>query len=341
MHVRNRIGAVAKIATFVFLIAGSLGGPARAAEKFILQLDWLPSGDKAPAYVGVHDGFFAAEGLDVTIQNSRGSIDALTRTAAGSADFATGGLPALMSADAQSTMPVKAVFSIYSKPPDSLFVIKGGPIKTLRDAIGHKVGTATFTSSNTLWPLVLHKNHIDPKAITLVKVDPSVLGPMLAQGKVDATISWMTQAPYIQALLDQSGKQLAVIPWSRYGLDGYGFSLFASERVIRSNPQAVARFVRAFKKAILFSIANPAAAGEAVHAIAPMVNPHIAAAAFRAGIPLIKNEISAKYGLGTFDPALLKQTWEWVAQSEGYPVSKLDPATVVDRAFIPAVEAGK
>ena len=40
---------------------------ALAADKVSFQLDWLPGGDKAPVYVGLQQGFFAEQGLDVKV----------------------------------------------------------------------------------------------------------------------------------------------------------------------------------------------------------------------------------------------------------------------------------
>jgi len=51
---------------FLFLIAVfTIFAPAicSAAQKITFQLDWLPGGDKAPIYVGLQRGFFAAEGV--------------------------------------------------------------------------------------------------------------------------------------------------------------------------------------------------------------------------------------------------------------------------------------
>jgi NitT/TauT family transport system substrate-binding protein len=320
------------------LMAGfcaALSTAAFAAEKYTLQLDWLPSGDKAPAYVAVKEGFFAAEGLDITIQNARGSADALTKVATGAADFGTGGLPSLMSAAAQSPLPVKAILAVYTKQPDSLFVPKGGPIKTLKDVVGRKVGTATFTSSNTLWPLFLNVNSIDPASVSLTKVDPAVLAPMLASGQIDATISWLTVAPTYRSVLRQTGKEMDVLPWSQFGLDGYGFAIFASERVIKADPKSVAAFVRAMSKAIAFSVENPEKSGAIVHEAASTVDPEIAAQSMAAAIPLIKNDVSAKDGMGRFEPSLLKKTWEWVAKSENYPIDRINPETLVNQSFQP------
>ena len=60
---------------------------AMAADKVTFQLDWLPGGDKAPVYVGIQQGFFADEDLEVKIASGRGSTDALTKMATGQSDI--------------------------------------------------------------------------------------------------------------------------------------------------------------------------------------------------------------------------------------------------------------
>jgi len=54
----------------------------------------------------------------------------------------------------------------------------------------------------------------------------------------------------------------------------------------------------------------------------------------RNAIPLIKNEVSAKYGMWTFDPPR-QADLEWVAKAQNYPLDKIDPEIAVDRSFIP------
>ena len=48
-------------------------GSAAAKEKVRWVNDWVAGGDKAIVYVGVHKGFFEAEGLEVEIMSGRGA----------------------------------------------------------------------------------------------------------------------------------------------------------------------------------------------------------------------------------------------------------------------------
>lgn len=73
---------------------------------------------------------------------------------------------------------------------------------------GKTVAMPTFSSSNALWPIVLQKNGVDASKIKVIKSDPATLAPMLAQGRVDATINWVTVGPAFGAVLKQAGKEL-------------------------------------------------------------------------------------------------------------------------------------
>ena len=119
----------------------------------------------------------------------------MTKLGTGAADMGTGGLAALLQARAQTPVAVKAVVSIYTLQPDAIFTTEGSGISNLKDVVGKTIATATFSSSNVSWPLVLKANGIDPAKVDLLKADPGALAPMLAAGKVAATINWVTVAP--------------------------------------------------------------------------------------------------------------------------------------------------
>jgi len=309
--------------------------PAFAAEKVTFMIDWLPAGDKAVPYLGVQKGLFAAEGLDVTIQSGRGSSDVVTKLGTGAADLGTGGLAALLQARAENPVPVKAVMSIYTLQPDAIFTTEGSGISSLKDVAGKTIATATFSSSNVAWPLVLKANGIDPAKVDLLKADPGALAPMLAAGKVVATINWVTVAPAFAKPLAEVGKKLKVIQWSDYGFDGYGLSVFASEKMLKERPETVKKFMRAYLKATAMAIADPTAAATALKAMVPEVDVDVAREQFAASIPLMVNETSKKDGEGAFDKALLARTWKWTAEAQNMPLDKLDPEAAVDRSFLP------
>jgi NitT/TauT family transport system substrate-binding protein len=320
---------------FVLQAAFSAFGAEKATEKVTFLLDWFPSGELCFPYVGVKEGFFAAEGLDVTIDIGRGGADAVTRIATGADDFGGAALNQLMTAATESRIPVKAVMSVYTKQPDAIFTVQGSPITSIKSLAGRSLATATFSSSNSIWPVIAKANGLDPSSVNLLKVDNNALGPMLATAKIDATITWVTSIPEYGRLLKSSGKQLSVLPWSNYGLEGYSWSVLASDKMIKERPETVRRFVRAFIKAVEFTANNPDKAGQDLHDLVPGADLVSNTEEIYATVPLLRNEVTSKFGIGTFDPAWLQKTWKWVADAQGYPPNKIDPEALVDRSFLP------
>src|SRR6266436_581326 len=320
---------IAHVLAVLFVLTNS----ASAVEKVKWVNDWLPGGDKAVVYVGVHAGLFAAEGLDVEILSGRGSADAITKVASGVGELTAAGIAALMQAKAQGTVPVRAILSIYTKQPDAIFTSEGAGIKSLKEMEGKAIATGTFSSSNVIWPLVLQQNSVDPARVELVKVDPPALAPMLASGRVAGIVSWMPNVPLFDKALSATGKQLKILPWFDYGFQGYAFSLMASDRMISERPEVLRKFMRAYRKATEAAIANPRLAAESVRAQVPELDLAVAEAQWKASIPLMVNEVSKKDGMGAFEPALLKETWSWVSKSLNISMDKLDSEQVVDRSF--------
>lgn len=306
-----------------------------AADKVTFQLDWLPGGDKAPVYVGIKEGFFAAEDLEVSIASGRGSTDAVTKMATGQSDIGTGDIGALMAARATDGVPVSAVFAYFTQAPHAFFTVKGNGIASIKDIAGKKVATSPFTSSNLFLPLVLKENGLAEDAVTLIKTDPGALGPMLMTGNVPAIIAWTTNVALFEKQAKEAGKELIVLPWSDAGLELYSSSLLAADKFLSERPDVAKRFIRAFAKAVKFTYANPDKAGDDIHSVVPEVDAAIASAQIKSIHGLVYNKATEEGGFGALTPERIAMTWKWVAQANKLPLDKMDPETMVNRAFMP------
>ena len=88
------ISAVAAVLASVVLAVT----PARAADKLVLMLNWYVYGEHAPFYYGKSKGLYAAEGIDLEIQEGRGSAATTQAVAAKTADFGYVDVPTMMRA---------------------------------------------------------------------------------------------------------------------------------------------------------------------------------------------------------------------------------------------------
>ncbi|GGO77399.1 hypothetical protein GCM10011348_06840 [Marinobacterium nitratireducens] len=310
-------------------------GPAFAADKVTYQLDWLPGGDKAPVYVGIQQGFFAEEDLEVSISGGRGSTDAITKLATGNADIGSADIGALLAAKAQSEVPVTAVYSVFTQAPHAFMVLADSDVKSVRDVAGKKVATSPFTSSNVYLPQVLKDNGLDLSEIKLTKSDPGALGPMMVTGQTDVVISWVTDTQRYRSQAESVGKSLRVLPWSEAGLELYSATLVASDRFLKERPDVAKRFVRAFARSVAFTNENPETAGANINAMVPEVDAAVAADTIVDTMKLVYNEVSERDGMGQLEPTRLASTWQLVAAAQQLDPSALDVETAVDRSFMP------
>ena len=62
-------------------------GSASAQEKFTFALNWFAVGDHAAYWVALDKGYYKAKGLDVTLENSKGSGDSIAKVDTGLAQI--------------------------------------------------------------------------------------------------------------------------------------------------------------------------------------------------------------------------------------------------------------
>ena len=135
----------------------------------------------------------------------------VTKLATNSADFGSAGLASLLQAKAQGEVPVVAVAPIYNKQPDAFFTTEGSGIEASRTSSARRSPPRPFRLQRGL-AAAAGRNGIDPASVKLLKLDPGALAPMLATGKVDATINWLTVAPGFVRALGEADKTLKTIP---------------------------------------------------------------------------------------------------------------------------------
>src|SRR5215475_7348018 len=68
-------------------LAFALPANAQTPEKVVFALNWFAVGDHAAYWVALDKGYYKAKGLDVELQNSKGSGDSIAKVDTGRADI--------------------------------------------------------------------------------------------------------------------------------------------------------------------------------------------------------------------------------------------------------------
>ena len=319
--------------TLFTVATATMSYSAMALDQVTFQLDWLPGGDKAPVYVGIEEGFFAEQGIEVSIKSGRGSTEAITKIATGNADVGIADITALLLAKANDNVPVTGIYSQFSIAPHTFVFPADSGIKSVKDVEGKKIPTSPFTSSNLFLPLLLEVNGVAEDSVTLTKVDPGALGPMLITGATDVVISWVTSVENYKAQAAEAGMELSILPWDDAGLEFYSTSVIAADKFLAERPDVAKRFVTAYAKSIEFTWANPTKAAEAVHKAVVEVDVKTAVDTINAIKGLVYNQVSAKDGIGAFNAERLATTWKWTAKAQGVDEASFDPETAISRLY--------
>ncbi len=160
--------------------------PVLAAEKMTVLLDWFVNPDHAPLIVAKEKGFFAEAGLDVTLIAPADPNDPPKLVAAGKADLAVSYQPQLHIHVAQG-LPLVRIGTLVATPLNALVVLADGPVKTIADLKGRKVGFSIGGFEDALLGAMLTRHGLSLADVTLVNVNFS-LSPSLITGQVDGVI---------------------------------------------------------------------------------------------------------------------------------------------------------
>ena len=177
------------VLTGLLLTAGAWAGDepaASASKKLTVMLDWFINPDHAALIVAQENGYFAAQDLEVELQTPSDPNDPPKLVAAGKVDLAVSYQPQLMM-HVNAGVPIKRIGTLIATPLNALVVLKNGPVQSLADLKGHKIGYSVGGFEEALLKGMLGKAGLKLEDVTLVNVNFS-LSPSLLSKQVDAVI---------------------------------------------------------------------------------------------------------------------------------------------------------
>ena len=251
----HRIMRRLPLLAFAFL-GLAVANPAAAADKLRVGKTTPQGYAFVPVDVGVQHGFFSKYGLEIEIVNFTGGARLHQGMVAGAADIALGSGP-------DFAFLVKGAPEIgvadYADPPldMALTVPYDSPVKTIDDLKGKKIGV-TGSGAMTHW-LALELAHV--KNWGKDGVTPVFLGgdrPAQVAGLITHQVDAVISDPALGFQLEESKQGRVLAPASSYVKDFMTHIIFASNDLVKSNPDAVKRFLRGWFETIAYMRANKA-----------------------------------------------------------------------------------
>jgi NitT/TauT family transport system substrate-binding protein len=327
----------AGLALATLIAAAALGsGPSAAQAAVRFSLNWKFEGQSAPFVLALDNGYYGAHGLDVTIEPSTSSVEALNRVASGAFDMGVGDINTLIKfRDKNPSAPVTAVFIVHNKPAFSIVGRKSRGVESPRDLQGKKVGAPAKDLAFAQWPIFMKANGLDRAAITVVDIGAPVREPMLASGEVDAVIGY-SFSTFVN-LKDRGvpNDDITLLLMADYGVDLYGDAIMVNAKFASEKPQVVKAFLAAFVKGLKETVRNPASAVESVVRRNEDAKKEVELERLQLALRqnIVTPEVKA-HGFGDVDPKRFDDSIDLIALAHTFK-TRPKGADVFDPSFLP------
>ena len=227
------------------LVAAFASAPAMAGEKVDFILNWIAGGDHAPYYYAQKMGWYKAAGIDLNIQQGKGSSMSAQRTGIGKNQIGLADMPPVFAAIAKGAELV-AVMNIYANSPYGFYWLKSSGIKGPKDFAGKKIGNPPWDAARKMWPAFAKNVGIGEKSVKWVNIQPNAKLSALKAGSIQITTSFYNIHHIFQRLL---GDDMGYVSGKEYGVNPYGNSIIVNGKFLREKKSTVAAFVKVSQKA--------------------------------------------------------------------------------------------
>jgi NitT/TauT family transport system substrate-binding protein len=232
------------IAAAVSLALGTGNMGASAQEKLTpmkLTLNFLAAGPNAGFMYAKKLGLYEKAGIDLTIEEGKGSGTTAQQVATGQTDVGFADAPAAMQLRTKGA-PVKIVAPVLQTNGFAIISLKETGINTPQDLVGKTVAVQPGTAQTTLLDAILAANNIDKSQVNIVNIDPGAFVGAVLEKKVDAILGG---ADYHSIQMRDRGFEVTDLFYRDVGVPTVGLSIIARDDRIEKDADLYKRFVAA------------------------------------------------------------------------------------------------
>ncbi|MEM6761518.1 MAG: ABC transporter substrate-binding protein [Pseudomonadota bacterium] len=328
------------IAAATFTAAALAFSPAVHAETDVdFVLDWAWQAMHGPFLIAVDKGYYADEGLNVTIDRGFGSGDTISKVAAGTYDIGFAEGTGLLKFNTENPDDaVITVMVINDQSPTGVISLKENGVTTPADLPGKKISATQNAATVLAWPVFAKLNGLDPDSIEYVFVEPNLRDAMVIQGQADATFGFSTTTVLnmVQAGVDPS--EVTYFTLAQHGLQPYSSGIIVKKSFAEENPELVRGFVAATVKGLQDMLADPQMGLDLLKAREPLVDLDVEDDRWELAKELsILTPGVLERGISNIDQERFETAAGQIAEAFGIEVSPV-MADYYDGSFLPPLE---
>ena len=331
----KRVFKLASLVCAVLALSVSGTAYAQSKDKVVLMLNWYLYSEHAPFFLGKERGYYDQEGIDLDIQEGRGSGVTVQAVAANTATFGYVDIATMIKAAAKGA-PVKAVGVALQLSPMSVMGFADKNIKTPKDIVGKTVAVTPGDSMSQIWPLFLKKTDLKETDFKTVAGDAQTKLNAVMNGQADLLLGYaMDQSMKIK---DATGKDVFPIKFADYGVNLVSSGVIVNKDWLNDNKDLVKRFMTAATKSLEEASKHPKDAAQAILNANPKGGKiETLTQGFELTIPLYKDPSGKKNRPFNVTDANVKDTVDVMVEYGGLDAkAKEDFKNYYTNAYLPA-----
>ncbi|MBA8808230.1 ABC transporter substrate-binding protein [Promicromonospora sukumoe] len=219
----------------------------------------IPIVDVAPIYLGVQEGFFEDQGLDVTLELAQGGAAVVPAVVAGEYQFGFSNVTSLLVASSQglpltAVAPGNSTTGVPGEDFSAVVVPEDSDVQDAADLAGRTVAVNTLNNiGDTTIRKVVGDAGGDPAAVEFVEMGFPDMPAAVAGGQVDA--AWIVEPHLTRAL--QDGARVVASNFAETDPDLLIAAYFTSDQQIAADPGTVEAFTAAMEESLTYAQEHP------------------------------------------------------------------------------------
>ncbi|MGC9360722.1 MAG: ABC transporter substrate-binding protein [Anaerolineae bacterium] len=321
--------------TTLLLVLASIGcgNPAQQAptsegpRPITLAMGFVPNVQFTPVYVALERGYFAEEGLDVTLDYGM-ETDLLEQVGVGNLRFAIASGDQVIMARANG-LPVRYVLNWYRRFPVCVVALADSGIETPDDLVGKRVGIPALKGASYIgWQTFAREAGLEGDVVDLQVVGYTQVAS-LTEGRIDAAICYAMNEPVQLRTMGYEVNSFFLDDYTSLPSNG----IITNDDTIAQDPDLVRALNSAFLRGLQDTLDDP----DAAFAIARKAIPEMDDETAVLQRAVLDECVTFWQGepLGQSSPA----SWEQAVQTMrdlGYISGELDPTLLYTNDLLPA-----
>jgi len=238
-----------------------------AGKPMKITLNFLAAAPNAGFMMAKQLGLYEKAGINLTIEEGKGSGTTAQMVATGQTDIGFADAPAAMQLRTKGA-PVKIIAPVLQTNGFAIISLEESSILSPKDLIGKKLAVQPGTAQTTLLEAILASNGIDKTKVDVIAIDPGAFVGALLEKKVDAILGG---ADFHSIQIRERGFKVRDIFYRDVGVPTIGLSIIARDDRIKADADLYKRFIEASLQGWDAARKNPDAAADAVVAQFPAV----------------------------------------------------------------------